>query len=38
VGGQLDHAVLHNVQGRFLVAHVIQRAFESALFRVFKKI
>jgi hypothetical protein len=35
--GQLDHAVLHDVQGGLLVAHVENRALEGALFHVFEE-
>ena len=38
VRGQLDHAVLQNVERRFLISYVIERALEGTLLRVFKEI
>ncbi len=35
--GQLHHAVLHDVERRFLVSHVIDRPLESAAFDAFRK-
>ena len=35
--GQLEHAVLNDVQGRFLIADVVDRALESALFYTFEE-
>ena len=36
--GQLEHAVLHDVERRFLVANVVDRALECALFYAFEEI
>ena len=38
IWGYPGGAVLHDVQRRLLVAHVVQRAFEGALLRVFEEI
>jgi hypothetical protein len=35
--GQLDHAVLHDVQGGLLVADMENAALEGALFNVFEE-
>jgi hypothetical protein len=37
VFSQFHHAVLHDVQCRFLVANVIDRAFEGPLFYAFQE-
>ena len=36
--GQFHHAVLHDVQSRFFIAHVVQRALEGTLFDAFEEI
>ena len=36
--GQLHHAVLHDVQGRFFIAYVVERALEGAFFDAFEEI
>jgi len=35
--GELHHAVLHNVQGGFLISHMVERALEGALFDATQK-
>ena len=36
--GQSHHAVLHDVQGRFLVANVVQRALEGTLVHALEEV
>lgn len=36
--GQLHHAVLHDVQGRLVLANVVERPLESAFFNTFQEI
>ena len=36
--GQARHAVLHDIQGRFLIAHMVQRALEGALFHALQEV
>ena len=36
--GQLHHAVLHDVQGRFLIADVVERALKGSLFNADEEI
>ena len=36
--GQLEHAVLDDVQGRFLVANVVQRALEGTLVHALEEV
>ena len=38
VFGQLEHAVLHDVQRRFLIANMVERALEGALFYTFEEV
>lgn len=38
VVGQFHHAVLHDVKCRFLIANVVIRALERALFNVFEEL
>jgi hypothetical protein len=35
---QFHHAVLHDIQGRFFVADVINRALESSFFYAFEEV
>ena len=36
--GELHHAVLHDIKGRLIVSHVINRAFKSSFFNALQKV
>ena len=36
--GQLEHAVLDDIQGRFFVTDVVERALESTFFHAFEEV